>query len=844
MATTDEGKAMEGASPLVPHKFEALTKILINELDIVCGEDIIDICEQYHLALETVAELCHTDPHFSHILTGTGFEGLPILFHLRETDSANALLHFAQPQPIQKSLHVHRHSVVLQDSQTHWKKKCPLLFYVSPGPCTEPDRIKIYLSARTHSHLLKGAFGMPFSDSSTRVLPDKYHSFKFYLSSNGFLNSFEEQRSNFLCSYKPILGTVQRHEIGEEHDQQEHNLHGILQVDNPNEQDSETYAIKNVPALFCPDWPEQAMAWTSRKRPSGWPSRTLVQEVIIKGCHVIPASMSKKTDADPTSIEEDCEWVLCFDVAEKHLFRSLGIQDKQVAFLFRSLVCDRHSLHRGLITMDHINAVLLWAFQDAKATNADGQVLGLLDRFLQVSSKFMEFLSSGRCRHFFIPEKNLFASIPEYELENIRDMVDGLLVQPWTFLLHCHLLPYVFYHDRNRTETLFFTDERKKDVLEGQRIQRFTSWAANLSVNIIPQIQQSLVKAFGDNIKLFVLTSCSRMNQYSLCECIVLHRDIFRILEEDNLEKTYQEPFTSILKSNLGCLYHVNSMSAEGIRAKHYFLDKAEALFKDSQDMDISLGRMRLANLFFNTQRYPEAIAELEEVIQRLTSSAIREASEDNEELANNVPLLRNDCGKDLKMSVMARKMKQKLWWRWLTRSYTFDIVYSKILRPLCPSAMKGCLSLAMCTALGVQSHSAAIFSPNFHTRFLMALCYLNMRGENKGLSILHGMESVLTDPNLPNVVETSIYSELTEKRMAGYLVILGNCYLLAGAREKAKAMYQRSMKIFPTPRNSAGWLYLTVQYGDTWRGIQQGAKVLAAASALSLLFSFIHSHI
>ena len=810
---------------------DVLEKIMQSEASIVCSPELISVCEEYYTAIDTLTKICHTDPHFSHVIGGTGLTNPPLLLHLRDTETSK-VLHLAQPQPIQRVLHVHRHSVVLQNSQTQWKKKYPLLYYTSGLETSRIDRVKLFLSSRTHECMMRGSFGIPFSDQSTNVLQDEHDNVKFFLSSQKFQANFAEQTPNFLCSYRSVLGVLDRNRVRDP----DFKLDSLPDSEVSVLSDpSEMYALKSLPALFHPEWPTQAFGFLSRQRPSGWPCRSTIQKVESQGCHLVPATNC--SDENHTS-----EWQINFDAAERELVQTLSAVDKQAAFMFRCLVCDRQSIHRGVITMEHIKTIVLWTLEDHPSTEKDTHPL--LTRFMQICHKFMAILSSGVCRHYFIPERNLFEDVPMQVLENIRDIVDGLLDQPWTFVLHCHLLPYSFYDQQNRLEEIFYSKKEATKDESGRlgKVKEFSVWSEAIGRILLSQIKDSFTNAFHDVVRLYVLTSCARLNDFTINDCIILHRDILRMVQDESVQSELYKPYVDVVCNNLASLYHVKALTVTGKREKEYFFIKAEAMMRESKQMDLCLGRTRLANLLFSLQRYPESAKELEELLAILDEQM---ATEFGDAAATPDPS-DDDDGRNGNKTTMSpsEEFAQNLWEKWLDRKYTFDIMYNRTLRPVCPGVMKRSLSLTMCSPLGIQRHSVAVFSPNFHSRFLLALCHSGVRYNDKALPILLGLEAVLADPEMVKTLETSPYSEVNEKRIAGYYIVLGNCYEALHETEKAKVAFRKAMKVFPTPRNPANLLYMAVKYGDTIDGVTQGAKVLIVASAVSVALSYISSQI
>ena len=45
--------------------------------------------------------------------------------------------------------------------------------------------------------------------------------------------------------------------------------------------------LDNVTSIKCPKWPLIANEWRSRERPSGWPSKDVIECVVNQGCHFV-----------------------------------------------------------------------------------------------------------------------------------------------------------------------------------------------------------------------------------------------------------------------------------------------------------------------------------------------------------------------------------------------------------------------------------------------------------------------------------------------------------------------------------------------------------------------------
>ncbi|CAC5355056.1 unnamed protein product [Mytilus coruscus] len=70
-------------------------------------------------------------------------------------------------------------------------------------------------------------------------------------------------------------------------------------------------------SLPCPEWPSVAEDWATRKRSSGWPSVSLVSDIVKLGVLFVPiGSKSHSEDVHPL------EWRISFSVSEKILIHT------------------------------------------------------------------------------------------------------------------------------------------------------------------------------------------------------------------------------------------------------------------------------------------------------------------------------------------------------------------------------------------------------------------------------------------------------------------------------------------------------------------------------------------
>ncbi|KAL9974896.1 hypothetical protein ACROYT_G011996 [Oculina patagonica] len=179
-------------------------------------------------------------------------------------------------------------------------------------------------------------------------------------------------------------------------------------------------------------WPEPAMEWLVRPRPSGWPSPELVQEIFDAGCHLAPVGRGKRIDdpvdllsycqnpelsgASSAGLQEECkkgkmtmdntEWKTSFSVAENKLGESVSPVQRHVVVLLKMI---KSCYFPKVISTYCLKHLLFWESERRQAVfwredNSANCLLLILDRL-------QECLEAHRLPHFFIPRSNTL----EYE---------------------------------------------------------------------------------------------------------------------------------------------------------------------------------------------------------------------------------------------------------------------------------------------------------------------------------------------------------------------------------------------------------------------------------------------
>lgn len=198
------------------------------------------------------------------------------------------------------------------------------------------------------------------------------------------------------------------------------------------------YAAQNVT-----DWPKCAFEFRLRDRPvvrstqTGqpiqWPSRAMIKRIETFGFHVIPLGYAPKKKRNPF---REIEWRIVFPKAERYLEQHLtGAQIKvymMTKALLKSFVEPLDNNRALMFAVDHLRTHLFWECE-RDYTAWPEELLGeVLLRFI---NSFKQRVKEKRLSDFFIKDRNLFESIPEYSLNSLHTILADITANPLMHLM-------------------------------------------------------------------------------------------------------------------------------------------------------------------------------------------------------------------------------------------------------------------------------------------------------------------------------------------------------------------------------------------------------------------------
>ena len=148
-------------------------------------------------------------------------------------------------------------------------------------------------------------------------------------------------------------------------------------------------------------WPDLAKEWVNRRRPSGWPSQKLVNDVIADGCTLVPKGSKG-------SLLADYEWRISF-TGELRLSRSLSLVQREIIHVLKALISEPQNnlefrwadieLTEKIESFQFLNLLFL----ENEIINQDNWApQNIVHMLFHLIDKYVQHLEDGFLSHYFI----------------------------------------------------------------------------------------------------------------------------------------------------------------------------------------------------------------------------------------------------------------------------------------------------------------------------------------------------------------------------------------------------------------------------------------------------------
>ena len=147
-------------------------------------------------------------------------------------------------------------------------------------------------------------------------------------------------------------------------------------------------------------FPQAAIGCIRRLHERGWPSPSVLQDIVLGGCHFVAISARLPNF-------EHLEWRLSFSAAETKLIHSMNHTQFMCYGLLKIFLKEAINSNKdvdGLLCSYYLKTAVLWEIMDASLAWTPSTVLCCFWRCFQ---RLIQWVNEEFCPNFFIPENNM-----------------------------------------------------------------------------------------------------------------------------------------------------------------------------------------------------------------------------------------------------------------------------------------------------------------------------------------------------------------------------------------------------------------------------------------------------
>ena len=227
-------------------------------------------------------------------------------------------------------------------------------------------------------------------------------------------------------------------------------------------------------------WPKEADQWSKRCRKYGWPSQSIIRQIIAEGCHLVPK-------AHPKSKTPLKEWRFSFSQAEKKLASHLT-EAQRICYLALKVV--HHIVFGGTagLATYMLKTTLFWTIESMPKHIWKTENLGYT--FILMLERILHSLCENRVSNYFIPGNNMLDHVPQGFISTWTEKLLQVRKNPMFYLLEFHRFfrpttSLTYYLSNNIQEALKMvveysvpTNYEDKDLFRGALIIIAVQYAA------------------------------------------------------------------------------------------------------------------------------------------------------------------------------------------------------------------------------------------------------------------------------------------------------------------------------------------------------------------------------
>ena len=171
---------------------------------------------------------------------------------------------------------------------------------------------------------------------------------------------------------------------------------------NPIFNDVDSFKVDYVYAIYCPQWPLDAVEWINRERKNGWPSKSVIDKIVGFGCHLV----AKPHQSNP---HDETLWRFSFSHAEVILIQSWTDVQKYVYHVLRLIKSEVVNLcgaeDTSVLCTYFFKILMLWSCEEKPPEFWADE--NLETSVGELMCTMVEWLIDRRCPNYFIPGNNM-----------------------------------------------------------------------------------------------------------------------------------------------------------------------------------------------------------------------------------------------------------------------------------------------------------------------------------------------------------------------------------------------------------------------------------------------------
>lgn len=389
-----------------------------------------------------------------------------------------------------------------------------------------------------------------------------------------------------------------------------HVLHGPALTSSVVCSGGNDLSVDYVHSLHCQEWPEVALGWIHRHRPSGWPSPRLIRDIAKQGCHVVPVPHRK-------SQRPSVEWRLSFSEAEVALALTLSSIPRRCYIFLKLLHIYKFKRYGVALVTYFLKTALFWICESISLSEwKEMKTVEGIQRLLQF---LLNSYEERALPNYFVPQNNLFSGLGIVQMSKTREAIREVLSNPVQNLVE---LTKFFKASHMPVEPLI-------SEIVGCCLSRFPRPASNSELSRFQScLRGHIVNGLltqGDSTyeAIAVVTSCDDIEKLpSTTDCLAAFESFVEI-ESDlgGIDLKLQLAVIASIYHNRGCL----ALLENDQEAHSVFCQKAKNLFEtlltpDAIDIHQIWMFVDFCNLLRSLKEYDKALRVVYAVVKAQTN--------------------------------------------------------------------------------------------------------------------------------------------------------------------------------------------------------------------------------